>query len=48
MGAREKSRRGTMGTKKGRPPINRQLEQEFLLTAGDEDSNEEWDGMRDD
>jgi hypothetical protein len=34
-------RRGTMGTKRGRPPINRQLELEFIEAASEEDTYEE-------
>jgi hypothetical protein len=34
-------RRGTMGTKRGRPPINRQLELEFIEAVSEEDTYEE-------
>jgi hypothetical protein len=33
--------RGTIGTKRGRPPINRQLEFEFMEGASEEDTDEE-------
>jgi hypothetical protein len=36
-----RGRRGTMGTKRGRPPINRQLELEFMVAASEEDTDEE-------
>jgi hypothetical protein len=36
-----RGRRGTMGRKRGRPPINRQLELEFMEAASEEDTNEE-------
>ncbi|GJN00030.1 hypothetical protein PR202_ga17179 [Eleusine coracana subsp. coracana] len=41
-------RRGTMGTKRGRPPFNRQLEQDFLEVADEEDTDEELDTLGDD
>jgi len=47
VASRGKGRRGTMGTQRGRPPINRQLEHEFLKVATDE-ADEEWDGTEDD
>jgi hypothetical protein len=36
-----RGRRGTIGTKRGRPPINRQLELEFMKAAREEDIDEE-------
>ncbi|GJN13980.1 hypothetical protein PR202_gb00748 [Eleusine coracana subsp. coracana] len=46
-----RGRRGTMGTKRGRPPINRQLEQDFLQATAEEeeeDIDEEMDSIGDD
>jgi hypothetical protein len=36
-----RGRQGTIGTKRGRPPINRQLEFEFMEGASEEDTDEE-------
>jgi hypothetical protein len=36
-----RGRRGTMGTKRGRPPINMQLELEFMKAGSEEDTGEE-------
>jgi hypothetical protein len=36
-----RGRRVTMGTKRGRPPINRQLELEFVEAGSEEDTDEE-------